>query len=102
MNYTGLGVGAITGYAYLLDDKEATAAAQAKNNTFGARLAGKQTLDGLDVIYSAEAATQSTDDFSALYLAGEGGVVVSGVTAAIGIESLGSDDKNTVSNSFSD
>ncbi|MEN9464889.1 MAG: hypothetical protein RL217_1070 [Pseudomonadota bacterium] len=93
VNYTGLGFGAITGYAYLLDNKEAAATAQAKNNTFGARLAGKQALDGLDLIYSAEAATQSTDDYSALYLAGEGGVVVSGMTAAIGIESLGSDDK---------
>lgn len=93
LNYTGLSVGAITGYAYLLDNKDAPTTAQAKHDTYGARLVGKQALDGVDVIYSAEAAAQKTDDYSTLYLAAEGGVVVSGITAALGFESLGSDDK---------
>lgn len=91
--YSGLGLGTVTGYAYLLEDKEAAATAQDKHDTFGARLVGKQKLGDLDALYSAEVAAQQTNDYSTLYLAAEGGVVLSGVTVALGVESLGSDDK---------
>lgn len=88
-NYSGLDIGAVTGYAYLLDNKDS----KTKTDTYGARLVGKQALNDLDVIYSAEAAWQKSEGNKALYLAAEGGVVVSGITAALGFESLGSDDK---------
>src|SRR5690554_6462710 len=92
INYTGLDFASVTGYGYLLKDKEAGSGDQ-KNNTFGARLNGKQDLDSLSVLYTAEFATQKTDKFSANYIFAEAGVLVSGVTAAVGMESLGSDDK---------
>lgn len=90
--YSGLDFATLTGYGYLLKDKEAPSGAQ-KNNTFGLRATGKQDLDNLALLYTAEFATQKTDDFSANYLFVEGGVLVSGVTAAVGFESLGSDGK---------
>lgn len=92
INYTGLDFASVTGYGYLLKDKEAASNAK-KNNTFGARLNGKQDLDSLSVLYTVEFATQKTDDYSANYIFAEAGVLVSGVTAAVGMESLGSDDK---------
>lgn len=94
VNYSGLAIGSITGYSYLLKDKDAAVNAQEKHNTFGVRLVGKQALDSLDVIYTGEYAFQKTDDYSMNYLFAEGGVVVSGVTAAVGFESLGSDGKD--------
>src|SRR5690554_900290 len=93
INYSGLDFATVTGYGYLLKDKEAGSGDQ-KNNTFGARLNGKQDLDSLAVLYTAELATQKTDKFSANYMFVEGGLLVSGVTAAIGFESLGSDSGN--------
>src|SRR5690554_3492180 len=92
IKYDGLDFATVTGYGYLLKDKEAGSGDQ-KNNTFGARLNGKQDLDSLSVLYTAEFATQKTDKFSANYIFAEAGVLVSGVTAAVGMESLGSDDK---------
>lgn len=91
VNYSGLQLASVTGYGYLLKDKEKASGNQ-KTNTFGARLNGKQELDGLSVHYTAEFATQKTDDYSASYMFAEAGVLMSGVTAAVGFESLGSDD----------
>lgn len=88
VNYSGFKSGSLTGYAYLLKDDET----DAKNDTFGARFTGKQAVNDLSVIYTAEYALQKTDDFDASYLALEGGVLVQGVTLALGYESLGSDD----------
>ncbi len=87
VNYSGFKPGSLTGYAYLLKDD----ATDAKNDTFGARFSGKQAVNDLSVIYTAEYALQKTDDFDASYLALEGGVVVKGITLAAGYENLGSD-----------
>lgn len=91
VSFDGLDFATITGYGYLLKDKEAASDAQ-KNNTFGARLKGKQDVDSLSLLYAAEFAAQKTDDNSSNYMFAEAGVLVSGVTAAVGFESLGSDD----------
>src|SRR5690554_2846009 len=93
INYTGLDFASVTGYGYLLKDIEAGSGDQ-KNNTFGARLNGKQELDGIALLYTAEFAAQKTDDNSANYMFAEAGVLVSGMTAAVGFESLGSDSGN--------
>lgn len=85
-----VGSGKVTAYAYLLEDDDS----EAKNDTFGLSYAGSTTLDSAKLIYSAEYATQSTDDFDATYMALEAGAVVSGVTLALGNETLGSDDGN--------
>ena len=55
-------------------------------------LAVSKPVNDLSVLYSAEYALQKTDKFDASYLALEGGVLVQGVTLALGYESLGSDD----------
>ncbi len=86
--YSGLKAGNLTGYAYLLKDDDS----DAKLDTYGARFAGKTAVNDLSLIYSAEFATQSSDDFDASYYALEGGVVLSGITLALGNETLGSDD----------
>src|SRR5690554_2616767 len=87
IQYSGFKPGSLTGYAYLLKDD----ATDAKNNTFGARFSGKQAVNDLSLLYTAEYALQKTDDFDASYLALEAGVVVQGITLAAGFESLGSD-----------
>jgi hypothetical protein len=87
ISYSGIKAGKLTAYAYLLKDDDT----DAKNDTFGASFGGKTAVNDLSVIYSAEVATQSTDDFDALYYALEGGVVVDGITIALGNETLGSD-----------
>ena len=51
-------------------------------------------MDGTKLIYKAEYATQSTETADTNYFALEGGAVVSGVTLALGNETLGSDDGN--------
>ncbi|MCD8522821.1 MAG: alginate export family protein [Saccharospirillaceae bacterium] len=86
--YSGLKAGTLTGYAYLLKDDDS----DAKLDTYGARFAGKTAVNDLNLIYSAELATQSSDDFDAGYYALEGGVVLSGITLALGNETLGSDE----------
>src|SRR5690554_302145 len=93
INYSGLDFATVSGYGYLLKDKEAGSGDQ-KNNTFGARLNGKQELDSIALLYTAEFAAQKTDDNSANYMFAEAGVLVSGMTAAVGFESLGSDSGN--------
>ncbi|QQD21154.1 hypothetical protein GJQ54_04920 [Oceanospirillaceae bacterium ASx5O] len=88
VNYSGFKPGSLTGYAYLLEDD----ATDTSNDTYGVRFSGKQAVNDLSVLYSAEYALQKTDNFDASYLALEGGVLVQGVTLALGYESLGSDD----------
>lgn len=88
ITYSGLTAGSLTGYAYLLKDDDS----DAKLDTYGARFAGKTAINDINLIYSAEFATQSSDDFDAGYYALEGGVVLSGITLALGNETLGSDD----------
>jgi hypothetical protein len=89
-----LPVGKVTGYGYLLEDADT----EGTNDTFGVRFKGKTALDALDVLYTAEFATQTAnaggagaEDFDAAYSLLEGGVKVSGVTLVAGMETLGGD-----------
>ncbi|MBY5991172.1 alginate export family protein [Ferrimonas balearica] len=87
------GFGALSGYGYLLE---------VDNNidngldTYGLRFAGSTELDAIKLLYAAEYATQESDtagvSFDADYYLVEGGVGVSGFTAKLGYEVLGSDD----------
>lgn len=85
-------VGALTGYAYLLEEDIVL------NNgldTYGVRLTGTRRLGGFDWTYLAEYATQESErgaaNFDADFYNVEAGVTVKGTTAKLGIESLGSD-----------
>jgi hypothetical protein len=89
-----IGTGKLTGFAYMLenDDSEAT------RDTYGVRYAGSSMAGDTKVIYSGSFATQKAEsdagEADATYLALEAGAVVSGVTLALGNETLGSDDGN--------
>ncbi|WP_420590617.1 hypothetical protein [Bacterioplanoides sp.] len=92
-SYSGLPVGKVAGYAYLLDNKDS----ETTINTYGAYLDGKQKLDSLTVLYRAEFATQNRElkngtEFDTTYVLLEGGVKVSGFTFKLGNEIKGSDD----------
>ncbi|MFT4908441.1 MAG: hypothetical protein ACI978_002532 [Oleispira sp.] len=87
-------VGKISTYAYLLeeDDSEKT------YDTFGLRFNGVTALDALDILYTAEYASQTQNsgianakDNDAEYSLLEAGIKVSGVTLAAGMETLGGD-----------
>ncbi len=82
-------IGKVTGYAYLLENEEN----DSELDTYGISLKGSAPIGDAKFLYHAEYATQETDtDFDADYLFLEGGVKVSGVTAKLGYELLGSDD----------
>jgi hypothetical protein len=85
-------VGALTGYAYLLEEDIVLANAL---DTYGVRLTGTRRLGGYDWTYLAEYATQESErgaaQFDADFYNLEAGVTVKGTTAKLGIESLGSD-----------
>ncbi|WP_334030302.1 alginate export family protein [Alteromonas sp. P256] len=88
-------IGKLTAYAYLLEiDNDVENAL----DTYGLRFAGAYKTDTIKWLYTAEVATQSaqtdTTDFDATYTLLEGGAVVSGITAKLGYEVLGSDDGN--------
>jgi hypothetical protein len=87
-------VGKVSAYAYLLDETDS----KKTYDTFGLRFKGKTALDALDILYTAEYATQTQNsgaagakDNDAAYSLIEGGVKVSGVTLAAGMETLGGD-----------
>ena len=79
--------------AYFLDLKDI-------HDTYGLRANGKfAASDDLSILYTAEYAKQKTDDankFETDYLNLEAGVNMSGITAKLGYETLGSDDGNTM------
>ena len=83
-----VGSGKVSAFAYLLENDDT----EAKLDTYGVKYSGSTMADDIKVIYSGTLATQSTDDFSAMYYALEGGALVSGVTLALGNETMGSDD----------
>ena len=89
LSYSGLPVGTLTGYAILFNDEDA----RLEHDTYGVRLTGQQELDSLTVLYGAEYAQQKKDNFDAAYIWLEGGVQVAGITASLGLEQLGSDNK---------
>lgn len=87
-------VGKVSGYGYLLEytDTDATL------DTFGVSFKGKAPVSSVELTYAAEYATQTqnsgaagADDNDADYMFIEGGVKVSGVTLAGGMETLGGD-----------
>nr|WP_269518750.1 alginate export family protein [Alteromonas sp. BMJM2] len=88
-------IGKLTAYAYLLEIDNDTDNAL---DTYGIRYAGSYATDSAKWLYTAEVATQSaenaTNDFDANYLLLEAGAVVSGITAKLGYEVLGSDEGN--------
>nr|WP_239060075.1 alginate export family protein [Alteromonas genovensis] len=88
-------IGKLTAYAYLLEIDNDTDNAL---DTYGIRYAGSYSTDSAKWLYTAEVAKQSsenaTNDFDANYLLLEAGAVVSGVTAKLGYEVLGSDNGN--------
>lgn len=82
--------GKITGYAYLL---EVDSAVDNSLDTFGVSLKGSKKINDTKFLYTAEYATQDANDtFDTDYIFLEGGAVISGITAKLGYELLGSDD----------
>jgi hypothetical protein len=86
--------GKVSGYGYLLENADS----EATFDTFGLRFKGKTALDALDILYTAEYATQTQNsgadgakDNDAAYTLLEGGIKVSGITLAAGMETLGGD-----------
>lgn len=91
--YSGLPIGTIVGYAYLLDFDNAAANSTA---SYGISLAGKLPLDENKISYRAEFATQSDYgnspvDFSTEYYVLEAGFETKPVTVGLGYEVLGTD-----------
>ena len=90
-SYSGLGVGKLTGYAYLLDFPDAAALS---SKTLGARFKGA-TKGDIKFVYTAEYANQSEYKDGAqgdkTYMRLIGGVGMSGITVSVGYEVLGSD-----------
>jgi hypothetical protein len=82
--------GTLGAYAYLLEVDQGVANS---NDTFGVRFSGSRNLGNIKIEYLAELASQ--EDYNNIdtdYLALEAGAVVSGISAKIGCESLGSDN----------
>lgn len=106
--YSGLGVGTLTGYAYLVDiDDQNLLAGSAGNpslstKTLGLRFNGSHALnDNASLLYTAEYARQSdyADNpfsYDIDYLLGEFGATLSGITAKYGYEKLGSDGSHSI------
>jgi hypothetical protein len=87
-------IGKVTGYSYLLKDSDS----EGTVDTFGVRFKGQTALSALDVLYTAEYATQSQNsgadgaiDNDAAYRLIEAGINVSGITLAAGMETLAGD-----------
>ncbi|MBL4672137.1 MAG: alginate export family protein [Arenicella sp.] len=82
--------GKLTGYAYLL---EVDNGLPNSLDTYGISLSGSKTAGDTTLLYTAELATQETNDlFDTEYLFLEGGAVLNGITAKLGYELLGSDN----------
>lgn len=98
--YSGLGFGAVSAYAYLIDPTEVLNYGVA-SQTYGVRFAGKAAVaEGVKAVYEAEIAQQSDygdnpTSYSALYYHGAAGLSASGFTAKLGYEVLGSDEGGT-------
>ncbi len=88
--YEGFKAGALTAYAYLIDNEDAAAFS---TDTYGIRFAGKTG----DFGYALEYATQSDADdnpnsYDADYVLAEGSYKIGDVTLKAGYEVLGADD----------
>ena len=87
-------VGKVTGYGYLLENTDS----DETYDTFGVSFKGKAPVSSVELTYAVEYATQThnsglsgADDNDSDYVFVEGGVKVSGVTLAGGMETLGGD-----------
>ncbi len=88
VKYDGIETLTLTAYAYLLEDDDSGA----KNDTYGLSTKGKADLGEMGKLhYSAEFATQSTDNNDASYLFLEAAMTTKAITAKVGYEVLGSD-----------
>jgi len=89
-------LGTLTGYAYLLTEDKAGAAADVDIDTFGLSFKGAAKSGNMKFLYALEYADQERDvagaSSDADYMLLEGGVVASGITAKLGLEVLGSDN----------
>lgn len=85
-------VGKLVGYSYLLEVDNNTNNAL---DTYGVSFTGSTRAGDNQVLYAAEYAIQTSEsataDYDADYLKLEGGAVISGITAKVGVEVLGSD-----------
>ena len=87
--YVGLPIGALTGYAYLIDNEDAAAFS---TDTYGLRFAGSQGSLSYTLEYAAQsAAANNPADYDADYVLAEGGYKIGPVTLAAGYELLGAD-----------
>lgn len=84
--------GTLSAYALLLDEDSTSNAL----DTYGLRFSGATPVEDLKLLYTAEYAYQEAEpqNAQASYYNFEAGVVVSGITAKLGFEVLGSDDGN--------
>jgi hypothetical protein len=85
--------GILTAYAYLLELDNHTENAL---DTYGVSFVGSAMVGDSKILYAAEYASQSSElaatQYDADYLMLEGGAVLSGITAKLGYEVLGSDN----------
>ncbi|MFD1218152.1 alginate export family protein [Microbulbifer celer] len=87
--YAGLPLGVLTGYAYLLDNKDAAAFS---TDTYGARFAGNAGEFGYTVEYATQSsAANNPADYDADYLLAEGKLKLGQFTLSGGYELLGAD-----------
>jgi hypothetical protein len=103
VSYTGLPIGKLTGFAYLLDLRGGAVPVgeTVSSQTYGLRLTGDVPIsDALDFRYLASAAWQADyadnpSDYGAPYVGLEGRLVThDGLFGGLGFELLGSDDGN--------
>ncbi|MFT7185751.1 MAG: hypothetical protein ACI84K_001134 [Pseudohongiellaceae bacterium] len=85
-------LGKLSTYAYLLEDT----VTNKEYDTYGIRFNGATEIKGVKALYTAEYAYQEHEiggnTLESNYMLLEGGAVVSGITAKVGYEILGSDD----------
>ncbi|TLM73928.1 alginate export family protein [Microbulbifer harenosus] len=90
--YSGFSAGALTGYAYLLDNEDAAAFS---TDTYGLRFAGSQADLGYTLEYAVQSsAANNPADYDANYLLAEASYKFGAVTLAGGYELLGADGAN--------
>ena len=86
-------VGKLTAYGYLLELDNSTDNAL---DTYGVSFVGSSMVGDTKIVYAAEYASQSSEtgvaNFDAHYMLLEAGAVLSGITAKLGYEVLGSDN----------
>ncbi len=88
VKYDGLKALKLSAYAYLLEDDNSGVS----NDTYGLRAKGKTGLGEMGkLLYTAEFATQSTDNNDASYAFIEAAMATKVITAKLGYEVLGSD-----------